>query len=320
MDDRLWIKFAEDTSLPDVMDAAAQAKLDKIFDTRDARSPWMQAASLLEQNTPPDNIIYWLENAPYIDWSYMVHLVSADTVRVVNDGQGGRKMVSSTTLSGLWKLIKAQWRISHYILARTKADTPLPGTPEEQIIESLALGLCYLSLTQRKQTPATRAQMADIQKRRTALSPAWQELFPPGEDKPSSHLPPFFWNTPPPVVAGGDVKISDQTEWRGIAVCGSEITGLVLISPDAATCQAATDPVIAVFPRARPDTVMVFPHVAAVLYGDGGTMSHACTVARGSNLSCITGLGQGFVKSLLARPGAWVRVNPSNGTVHIIEN
>lgn len=329
MDD-VWIKFSEDSGVPENMDESTFQKLSAIFDITNNQSEWVIALNSLGMNTeiPLTGIVRFQDHHPMINWSYMSRAVSGGSVILGQDNTGEHQVKLCLTPRTIWRLICIQWQVSKYILTRLKSDAPLPEGDREKIIESLALGLCLLSLTQRLKdaneenmalwlrTPdklsasvrKTVMQIQFIQQRRTLLSPAWHKLFPPVSDHAEIQTS----------------TMSDRSPiWKGHGVCGAEVSGSALVFRSIVEFHAY-DPnngkIIAIFRYARPETVEVFPHVLAVLYGDGGTLSHACTVAREMNLPCITALGQEFVAAMARHNHVRVKVQPQNGIVQIIGN
>lgn len=324
----LWLRFTEDSSLPPVLDAQAQQQLAAIFDNANPQSLWRRALQKLGlQPDVAEPMLNWYRDAPYINWSALVRLVSGDTLRTVAEGDGFTYR-ENYRLGALWRMTKAQWHISRYVQAQCEPNLPLPDTNDDKLCESLALGCCVLALTMRipsKKTELLHEGMADtakvpkafqyvfaqikaLQQRRNLLSPAWAVLFQHNtlRHEPSD-LPKFFWDKPPVDTAVGVApsvaEDRPQTSWRGIPVAGGAVTGRALLVENEAgiaTARTSTERLVLVFPLARPETVGLFPYAAAVLYGDGGALCHACSIAREQNLTCITGLGQGFIAALRA--------------------
>lgn len=297
----IWKKFADDCGLPDDMDDKAKDILMNVFAADNTTSLWSQAltALVLYEDVPDEGAMRWQGDAPHIHWGYLVRLVSGGAADYVD----GEYHISYAPHK-FWRLMTAQWRMSRYVLLKTKNNVPLPTTDNEQIVESLALGICLLGLTFRLknmdetalaaalsdplQLPMsvrqTITQMQAIQKRRTALSPAWSRLFP------------IHHSTQKNIDVGHAPRaISDNDTWRGIGVCGNDVVGRAVFLnrvSDFKLLDKTSDPLVLIFARARPETVELFGHAVAVLYGDGGVMSHACTISRETNFPCITALGQ----------------------------
>ena len=109
------------------------------------------------------------------------------------------------------------------------------------------------------------------------------------------------------------------TSWRGLPVSSGTVTGRAVFLSRDLTLPVTSDPLIAVFLRARPETTELFGQVVAVVYAEGGALSHACTVAREQGMPCVTGLGRPFFTLLSGRDGAvWLSVDGAAGTVDII--
>ncbi len=195
----VWIRFSEDSGIPESMDQKAFKKLAAIFAITNSQSEWFAALNILGMDTiPPQNgIVRFLNNYPMINWSYMSRVVSGGSVMLAQDDKGKQHIISRLTPRILWRLVSIQWRVSQYLLPRLKPDAPLPEQEKDKVVESLALGLCLLSLTQRLKgandenlalwlrapenlSPAmqkTVRQIQAIQKRRTLLSPVWYRMF-----------------------------------------------------------------------------------------------------------------------------------------------
>lgn len=322
----LWMRFTEDSSLPPVLDAQAQQHLTAIFDNSNPQSLWRCALQRLKLQPDADEpMLNWYRDAPYVNWSALTRLVSGDTLRPVAEDDKFTYR-ENYRLGALWRMTKAQWNISRYVQAQCDPSLSLPNDNEEKLCESLALGCCVLALTMR--IPSKKAEllhegMSDaskipaafqhvfthikaVQQRRNLLSPAWAVLFQHNTLRQQpSNLPAFFWDNPPTDDAVSVIsRVAEdrtQTRWRGIPVAGSAVTGRALLvenEADMAMARASTERLVLVFPLARPETVELFPYAAAVLYGDGGALCHACSIAREQNLTCITGLGQGFIRAL----------------------
>lgn len=341
----LWLRFAQDSSLPPRLDTAQQAKLEEVFAADNPQSPWNASLRRCGLNAPlcPEGMLRWLQGAPYFNWSAMTQAVSAGSLVPVPDGTSFTYK-ENYRLSALFGMLKAQWRLSGYVQRQTDAATPLPGTQADRLTESLALGCAILGLTMRlpakqqgllqegladstKVPAAFRgvfAQIKQLQGRRNILSSAWAQLFDqvqPSDWQPDG-LPLLFWGevsevvnsaselqqaestraTAPPASGEAD---AEQTVWHGITVAGQvAVTGRALLvrsETDSAAVKAATEPLVLVFPLARPETVELFPYAVAVLYGEGGALCHACSIAREQNLPCITALGQDFMRVIRQR-------------------
>ena len=65
---------------------------------------------------------------------------------------------------------------------------------------------------------------------------------------------------------------------------------------------------ILIFKRATPESTTYFSGAHAILYVEGGLLSHACCVARERNIACATRLGWGFLEELQNRMPAELRV------------
>lgn len=340
----LWLRFSEESSLPSLLTEEERTRLDAVFNPADPDSGWSRAGAMLGLRFPPgQRLLRWHEGAPYINWTQLCRSISAGWITPVPDAAAPYRYALHYRLSGLPAFTRIQWRIARFLAGKTDPETALPGDPEEAIAESLALGIAMLSLTMRLpahdpaalagwlaepagapaslRRPLTQLQAAQL--RRTSLSFAWHRLFPPradaGESMPG---PAFFWNEPQAASAPSPAAQTGPAEqWKGLAISGKEVTARALLNPTEAMLAGMQGPVAAVFAQARPETVNLFPLLAAALYGEGGAMSHACTVAREQNLPCITALGRGFIAEMkrLGEAGeVWLDIEPRTGEVRLV--
>ncbi|MEZ0260518.1 MAG: PEP-utilizing enzyme [Alphaproteobacteria bacterium] len=343
----LWLKFADDSTLPQHFNDEDKKKLQRIYDVQDAGSVWRRAAAALgfPAITDRDLLLRWHNDAPYINWSLMVEMVTSGWVALMPSASGGFEHIVKTNLFGLFRLLKSQWKVGAYLAERLTPDRPLPVSSDEQLVESTALGLALQSIMLRlpAHTPQELAtwlaapdsapqkvrrtvkEIQAIQKHRTLLSPAWEELFPhhlePAHLKPA---PAYFWDEPPKDVTVAPVQRAPiQNDWTGLPVCAGQVTGKAILVRKVVSSLGALDPSdfpVLVFPRARPETVELFPHASALLFAEGGAMSHACTVAREQGIPCITGLGPDFFQRLEEMGGSlWIAMDGAAGTVKIIQ-
>lgn len=343
----LWLKFADDSTLPQHFTDEDKVKLQRVYDVQDANSVWRRAAAVLgfPVIANRDLLLRWHNDAPYINWSLMVEMVTSGWVALIPSPAGGYEHIVKTNIFGLFRLLKSQWRVGAYLADRLAPDRPLPATPDEQLMESTALGLALQSIMLRlpAHTPQELAswlaapdsapqkvrrtvkEIQAIQKRRTQMSSAWEELFPhhpePAHLKPA---PAFFWDEPPQDTAAAPVERAPiQNDWTGLPVCAGQVTGRAILVRKVVSSLGALDPSdfpVLVFPRARPETVELFPHASALLFAEGGAMSHACTVAREQGIPCITALGPDFFQRLEEMGGSlWIAMDGAAGTVKIIQ-
>jgi phosphohistidine swiveling domain-containing protein len=345
----LWLKFADDTTLPQHFSDADKKTLQRIYDLQDANSVWRRAAAALgfPAITDRDLLLRWHNDAPYINWSLMVEMVTSGWVALMPAANGVFEHIVKTNVFGLFRLLKSQWKVGAYLATHLAPDYPLPASSDEQLVESTALGLALQSIMLRlpAHTPQELAtwlsapdsapqkvrrtvkEIQAIQKRRTLLSPAWEALFPhhlePVHPKPA---PAFFWDEPPKDAPAAPVERAPiQNDWTGLPVCAGQVTGKAILIKKVVSNLHSLDPSdfpVLVFPRAPPETVELFPQASALLFAEGGAMSHACTVAREQGIPCITGLGPDFFQRLeeMAKESAslWIAMDGAAGTVKII--
>ncbi|MBY0355707.1 MAG: hypothetical protein K2Q12_08280 [Rickettsiales bacterium] len=340
----LWHRFAEDSALPSRLDNRDKEILAAIFDPTDPNSIWSKALIMIGLPTEdvPDGLLCWHRDTPYINWNAMVDIVSGGSL--FPEPKDEKFTYRYTyTLSTTWSMVKAHWHISRYVQNHLAADIPLPDDNEAKLVESLALGFCILALTMRIPSTMLHGGLADtysisktfrsviiqiksLQHRRNQLSPAWTVLFQAKENEEAAgNIPEFFWNHPPkefPTPLAKDtilhtMKQRLSTQWHGIPITGEPITCrafLVRNKADEERVKASNERLVLIFPLARPDTTVLFSYAAAVLYAQGGALSHAASIAREQNLPSITGLGKEFiaeiVQHLALEPNLILRVDP----------
>lgn len=343
----LWVRFAKDSSLPPRMDDNARHRFVALFDTSQKNSAWMTALELLGLKAPkkPVPMIKWVGNAPYINWNETTRAISNGAMSPVPAGQSFTYRTRSNPFK-IWALVRAQWSISQYTLKRSEKGWKIPAETILQIAESTAMGLALLSSTMRlpRHTPQQMAewlahpqalgatqrqavlQIQQLQLLRNALRNAWTVMFPDNQpDALHDDGPDFFWNTAPHISAAQQEQAQNATAWKGSAIAGSRVTGRVALitkPEDYASAAQLPHPTVLVFPLARPETTELLGKGVAVLYGTGGALSHACTIAREHGVPCITGLGSGFItriKQLLSEHNeVWLDVDPAHSSVTLI--
>lgn len=127
-------------------------------------------------------------------------------------------------------------------------------------------------------------------------------------------------------VANKNAKNELSTEWKGLAASAGQITGMAFAVTVGRTdiaalrAQAAADnaPLVLVYTAALPQTVPEFAQADAVLFAQGGALSHACTMAREMNKPCVTGLGNAFWARVQEADGVWVAIDGAQGRVRLI--
>ena len=342
----LWLKFSEEISLPAQLTPAEQEKLDDIYDAADADSIFRRAIALLGFPLAPGTLLRWHHGQPYINWSQLVETVSCGWIIAWPTPEGGFTYTPCNNMMKLFTLLKSQWKAERYIANAGKGEAA--QRLDEKLVESTALGLALQAIMLRlpKHTPQefaiwlqdpgkapltvrkTIVQVQSIQKRRTQLSSAWTQVFPPRREP--AHVqdaPAFFWDEPPPEPAAAPDPIvgnPDVMEWQGLPVCAGQVSGVAVLMRSLESSLTALDPAdfsILLFPRARPETVEAFEHASALLFAEGGALSHACTVAREQGIPCITGLGPEFLSAIETRlhhGKVWLAIDGATGIVKVI--
>lgn len=327
----LWMKFSEEATLPASFTPEEQRKFENVYDPSDPSSIWSRSCALLGLPVGAGPLVSWYRNVPYVNWSEVVSTVSCGWI-VVERKNGSWAYGERRNLFTMGKLIRSQWKIERYVDTHIKPGAPLPPDRDGKLLESTALGLGLQAIMQRlpKNSPQefaawlaapdkapftvrkTMMQIQAIQRRRTQLSPAWLELLPfrPARDF-GPNVPEMFWDHPPlnvvddpateaPASASPTLTAVQTDEWQGLPVCAGQVTGCAIIVTQIKdfTPPDMSDLPVLVFPRARPETVELFPHAAALLFAEGGALSHACTVAREQGIPCVTALGPEFFQRL----------------------
>lgn len=328
MKDTLWMKFPDESVAGLVFDDAARARFEAVFDAANPQSPWSRAVAAAKFRKVQGPLVKWHEGMPYFNWNAMMSVISGGAVVITKTPQGEPAYGIIRGFRALWNLFVCQWRSVKLM----KKD--FGG---EALVESIALGLVMQSLMLRlgagasqnlakwlagTETPPKSCvrivmELQQVQMRRTALSPVWKNLLP-AETGAEKNLPEYFWNdAPAPVNAAATAH---KGPWKGLPVCAGQAAGRAVFIKSAkdAVLPAGGAPLVLVFRRARPDAVELYPRAAAVVFAEGGVLSHACVVAREMNIPCVTGLGADFFDA--PRDGAILSVDGGAGTVEEIRN
>jgi pyruvate,water dikinase len=340
----LWLKFPDEVLFSSRFSDEDKRKLESIFSTADPQSPWSQALARLRFRAiePDVRLIIWHRDAPYFNWSCLAGTVSGGAIQPVRAADGGYDMQISYKRPYLWALLASQWKIARF---------SRPYAPKKNdLAESIALGLVLQALilrlgAQAAQMPGwlaapdvapqqyrkTIRQIQAVQMRRTDMTSVWKEVFPTssGENAPPEGLSEFFWDDAAP--GPGNRAAQPQTEtgkdgiWKGLSVCAGMVTGLAVAVPavpEPAKLLALKEkykaPLILVFRRARPETTELFPYADALVFAEGGVLSHACTVAREMSIPSVTAVGSGFYELVKNGEKIWLSLDGSGATVKIL--
>jgi phosphohistidine swiveling domain-containing protein len=315
--DLLWLKVADEVGIPSVLSSEEETSLALIFDAENSGSAWSLAIARLGFRQPwhLGPVLRFVGGVPFFNGSLLAAITSQGTI-VPRRGENDRVIYESKLgLFGIFRMMHAHWRLEVFL----RSEEPIA----DPIEESIALGLAIQSLSQRlpaKGELDTAAWLADptsapaplrptiekilrLQRRRNSLSPAWKTLFPDLKPRPAdgqeSSLPAHFWNEPAALKA----QENPQTESflgrtaKGIPISSGKASGrLILVEGYPAILPAIEGPLVLLFPKARPETTELFPQAIAVVYGEGGALSHACSIAREQGMVCVSGLGKNLVK------------------------
>jgi len=346
MPQTLWTAFPEETLSAMPFDEAQQLALIDIFDLWDETSPFRRALALLGIVVPDaeTDMVVFYKNRPYINATVLAQIVSGGAVKPVAEAAAGYRFKTSLSPFAYARLFKLQWRLTSYLQAALRRDD-VPEERDAALAESLALGLCLQALMMRlnaagrenlaqyladpKRAPAaqraTVMQLQAVQLRRTQLSPVWHKLFPKQAGF-VAEVPPYFWDHPADITVAAmpqDTTTMPQTEqslFYGMPVVAGQISGLAVVMADAALPpEKPADKCVFVFRYARPEAVEAYTMADAVLFGEGGALSHACVVAREQGIPCITGLGAGFYERIKnADTKTWLAIDGAAATVRVI--
>ncbi|MGE4233015.1 MAG: PEP-utilizing enzyme [Bacteriovoracia bacterium] len=294
-----FIAFDEEVSLSFPMNKQDKAKLNALFNENDYQSAWNKALrSLNFKDYPKRSLLKWKDGTAFLNIRLLSEILSFG-------------LSSKFSLRSWFKLLVFHFNLEARIDSILRSS--LPETNEDKIVESIVLALIIFSLTQRiKNRNASmfsewmaRPSVAPIffrkdlnhiqnlQLRRTRLSSAWKEIFPDSNNNGALE----------PTIE------SSQMEFIGVPVCyGSREDTLIEGIPVIITASSLKSdvkaireeiknkpsPRILVFNQAIPETTEVFDLGEGLLFCIGGTLSHACTIARERNIVSLTNLGRPF--------------------------
>jgi phosphohistidine swiveling domain-containing protein len=343
----LWMKFPDEVLFSNSFSNDDKKTLESVFSLKDESSAWRRALSQLNIKCHDESAVMlrWYEGAPYFNWNMYVRFVSGYMMDCERDEDADYRITTKINIKNLWALLKLHWSISRFL---NKGCEDLP-----KLVESLALGIALQASIMRlgndqdkmaqwlsnidtapKQHRAVLQQIQRIQMRRTDISQCWRDVFTfSNEADDERHiLPEYFWDDDVPVMPENVVKPPElnvqQTRWQGKSVCMGHVVGLAVaarpnIEPEVlkALKEEYNAPLILVFKNARPETVELFQYADAVLFGTGGVLCHACTVARDMQLPSITAIGADLFQQLHSNEDlVWLEIDGQSGTIGIVQN
>jgi phosphohistidine swiveling domain-containing protein len=267
-------------------------------------------------------------------------------IEPVPAGPGHFGYRSQVRVSGFLRLARIQWRLERFMLEHLEGE--LPTGSDERITVSLALGLAALAHTLRlpghrpeelarwladpasapAAARATLARLQKIQLRRTQLAAAWKEAFPPDASVgtgPREAAPGFIWEglpagaepAPPPAPAQEEKLAPGET--RATPVFAGVASGRVELVDLQSSASSHEPGRVLVFAQARPEAVEHFAGAAALIFCEGGVLSHACTVAREQRIPCVTAAGPDFLRTVRSVRGeARAQVDGARGRILIL--
>lgn len=323
----LWMAFLDEGIFHGAFPETARRRLDLAFST-ETDSFFSQAVTAVGMRLPKETMIRWHCNVPYINHTAMVGMVSGGAIDVVKDGDGYHYR-SRHGLRSIFALVRQTWLLTRYLNN--------PPKQENSIARSIGLGLVLQSLLLR--VPAdpeklaawlsspeaaprayrkTIAEIQRVQVMRTHLSKDWGDYIGPVEGDPVD-VPTYFWNDAP-------VNPSSQAVLKPSTLCAGEITGLLLPVTDnrdrnhILEIKAAQNaPVILVFRQARVQTTELFDLADGLVFCSGGTLAHACVVARERNIPSITQAGDPLFSLLRGRGPIWARLDAGACRIDFLE-
>lgn len=347
----LWLSFPEESLSQRQFSPDARSRLEQVFDINAAQSPLRRAMALLGMQPPhtTTRMMMWYDGAPYINGNALAWVVSAGSATPQPQGKNGFLFVTRYALRNVLRVMAQQWRVTRFVQDRLSGHTPPDANG---LTESLALGLCVQVLLMRLDA----ARMADmprylaapetapalyrrtfewlqkLQLRRSDLSPVWHGLFADAPVKPDaerySSLPAFFWDQPDMPAPAADAQnaqtaaldISATSVFTGLPVCAGRLAGRGIAVHRAADIPPPQpDKPVYIFRHARPETTVYFAGAGAVVFANGGVLSHACVVARDMGVPCVTGLGDEFYAQVKdAGDTLRIAVDGTSGEVEII--
>lgn len=344
----LWLSFPEESLSQRQFSPDARSRLEQVFDINIAQSPLRRAMALLGMQPPQTEtrMMTWYNGAPYINGNALAWVVSAGSAMPQPQGTNGFLFVTRYTLRNVLRVMAQQWRVTRFVQDRLSGHTPPDA---DGLTESIALGLCVQVLLMRldaariadmprylaapETAPAlyrrTFEWLQKLQLRRSDLSSVWHGLFadaPVNLDvEKQSSLPAFFWDHPDMPAPAADAQIpvpdiSGTSVFTGLPVCAGRVAGrAIVVQRTADIPPPQPDKPVYIFRHARPETTVYFAQAGAVVFANGGVLSHACVVARDMGVPCVTGLGDEFYAEVKdAGDALRIAVDGASGEVEII--
>ncbi len=339
----LWMKFPDEVLLSHEFTAKTREALEEVFSNSSPDSAWRQALTLLGMQAPQGEkpMIAWHKNKPYFNWSSYTSIISEGSITLGKSEGGTYTQAFRYRFKCIFGLLKIQWKVARFMAH--------PPKEIDRLVESIALGLALqvmiirLGSDQHKMADWLASsdkapekyhgiikQIQAIQVRRTEISDVWYERFALSGvlEENIEALPEYFWDDEKPQSAL-EPEVFDQNagKWKGKSVCAGFITGVAIVADKGfdlkqikAIKEEKNAPLVLVFRSARPETTELFEYASAVLFSNGGILSHACTVAREMGIPCVTALGAGFfkvVKEVVEKEQGycWLQVDAGEATV-----
>jgi phosphohistidine swiveling domain-containing protein len=325
----LWLRFS-DESIP--IEAISEASLQEL------ETPWREALLQIGFSPSSDERFFsCINKTPYLNLSLLTSVLSDGCMTVAKNGDTGFQIhPAKSWLRSSISLVKTHWKLE-LLLSATAERIESPK------VRSLTFGICQQLLLMRlprhtpeklaawlitpeKAPPSVRRtlrQILDVQKKRNELSGAWQDFFKVtsiSEEPTPITAAEFVWSdqATPKLNEQSFLENPIPKVWKGLAVCPGTLEGHFWLAPENLKSDAKTpeDVSILISSRARPHAVELYPRASAVLFIEGGVLSHACCVAREQHIPCITGLGRDFLSAIQTLSNNPIRIEilPNQGT------
>lgn len=336
------MKFPDEALFPEGFSQLDKENLERVFSTSDPQSQWRRALTMIgiEHDDRPDAVIRWLGEKPYFNWSHMISVVGNGAIVIGKNPDSAPEFFMTHRPRPLWRFITRQWKIAKFSHKAHEND--------DQVSLSLALGIVLQSLTLRLGSDAaklaawlaspadapsrhkkTLEQIQRTQMKRTELSGAWKNIFSNTGNNSSGAFtyPDYFWDDDIPEITKRDIELPvKQDEWKGLPVHPGNRAGLAVaitressIEKILALKNDKNIPLILVFRQARPETTEFFGLAAALVFCEGGALSHACTVARDMGIPAVTGVGRSLHEFVLDNPQTWIEIDGTLATVRLTQ-
>ncbi len=331
--DMLWMKFSQDSNIPERLSLESQKQILIDFNEIDSNSLIYKAFQKVGIRCDSDtNVIQFIDSVAYINWSWFVIRITKNVMNISREGD----VFNYTTNKNIINVIK----LFIYFMKINKLandtidkinDINLDQTPQEELrVDSIVLGLCIQILTLslpkhteqemanwlsgKEKCPDSVRLMIMCQRARTKISFVWIHYYLEDTKNDSEiNLPDYFWNQ---YEFSRNTLATEQAQKPVIVVQGSGEFNVYYIDINRNKpneIESHNKPRLLVFKNANPKAVEYYEHADAILFLTGGTLAHACVVARERNLTCIIWNSEKLSKKLVKK------LNMNQNEIHILE-